>query len=188
MSLDPSDDPGVTPDELEPVERRTGEPDRRRSTRERFWLWFGFGHGRGYRDIWLLVITFFVWQSFGTLKDNRIDATRVACTKSNEQTAALNGLATALQVLVLSGAALPGDRPSPSTSTDPSKWTTLKPGPLSMQLERQYPDLPTAQERLERAKANAGTLESKKVTPRNCQYDVDLIRGDATPTPAPKRP
>lgn len=186
MSLDPSEDVrGPTDAEIEAGERRRGSPDRRHYTpRQRVWLWLG--RGGGYRDVWLLVVTFFVWLSFQSLKENRVEATLGACTKSNEQTAALNELTTALQGLVLASAALPGDKPTPTSDPiDPTKWRTITAGPLSEQLTRQFPGIPTAQQRLDQARANADKLEARKVTPRDCGYEVDLVRGDVGPTPTP---
>lgn len=202
MSLDPSEDHGPTPEELEDEdERRTGVPDRRHYTpRERVWLWFG--RGGGYRDLWMVVITGLVLfavkansdrvddnkAALGAIQANRVDQTRSACAKTNEVIDSVNGLASALERLVISGAALPGDQPSPGS--DPVKWKTLKPGPLSLQLEHQFPTLPTAQKRLDQAQANATKIEDAKAAGRDCEAEVRAIAKAAavasrTPSPSP---
>lgn len=127
------------------------------------------------------------------IQRNRIEQTRTNCLKQGEIARGTNRLGTVLQTLLLAGAALPGDTPGPLKVTKPSDWRTLKPGPLSRQLEATLPGFPTAQQRLDLARANAKQIADVAVKPRNCKREVERVRrsgqpkhkGKATPTPSP---
>lgn len=149
---------------------------------------------RGYRDVWLLLITVIALiavkgngDRVTEIQASRIEQTQASCAKSNESSASLNAVIDTLQDILLSSALFPGDKPSPA-GPDKMKWKTVQPGPFSQQLARALPGLPDATTRLRDAQANAKKLEVKRVTPRNCKREVVLLRAGAppdTPTPTP---
>jgi len=145
------------------------------------WWWSPSG-GRGYRDIWLIVITGLALYGLILLGDRQdeITATRAtniqtSCVKSNENSEAINSVVTALQKIIVSGSVLPGDVPSPQ-SKDPMKWETIEPGPLSRQIKDIAPSFPDATQRLKDNKATAATLDDEKVANRNCDKEVQTVK------------
>lgn len=135
-----------------------------------------------YRDFWLICITFVLVLALKANSDqtndiqaNRIEATKASCQKYNELAGSNNESIAYIENLILSGAVLPGDEPSPADAL-PADWESIKAGPLSNQLSEQFPDFPTAQERLERAQTQASGLADTKVGPRDCAAEVEAVR------------
>jgi membrane carboxypeptidase/penicillin-binding protein PbpC len=178
-NFDPRKD-GVTPD---------NHPKRRVQDQSLWgkvkWWWSPLG-GRGYRDVWLFGITglalvaILVGRNQNSARIDDINVTRAqnlsaACQKSNENTRAINNLVNGLQLIIITGAVLPGDEPVPAKAT-PREWKTIVPGPLSKQIESLAPDFPDPQQRLEQAQATADDLENLKGSTRNCAAEVQKIQ------------
>lgn len=145
---------------------------------KRLWIYFL----RARQDLWLLAITglvlYALWQNTNTVDDidrNRLEATRIRCERSNENTIAINQVATAIQKVIVASAVLPGDRPEPPGS-DPSAWVRIEPGPLSESLARTLPELPEPTLRLRAAQDTAQTIEDVKASPDDCQAEVTAAR------------
>ena len=146
----------------------------------RFWA-FVWQH-KLYRDFWLICITGLVVVALASnqtqtddIQANRIEATETSCKKYNELAGSNNASISYIENLILSGAVLPGDEASPA-GVKPADWTSIKAGPLSKQLSAQFPDLPTAEERLANAQEQASGLADTKVSPRDCEAEVDAVR------------
>lgn len=146
-------------------------------------LVFWWGPGRGYRDIWLLIITIFVYiavhntaNQTNSIQQNRISQVADSCKKSNQTTIAVNDAFRTLQLLVVAGSAAPGDIPMPRGEINPLKWTYIKAGPLSKTVSRTIPGYPGPTARLKLAKRQAATLNSKKVPLRNCKAEIAAIK------------
>lgn len=143
------------------------------------WVW----HHKIYRDVWLIVITFFVWQAAQANKDrvddiqtSRIEATANSCRKSNENTLAVNAEFTFIQTLILQGAVFPGDETLPKGEANPLKWTGMIPGPLSLSFQKQFPDFPSPDQRFKDSEHRAKALGARKVSLRDCKAELESVR------------
>lgn len=163
--------------ESEPTERneRTADDHPGNRLTDHGWLVVLWRH-KLYRDVFLVIFAFVIWQGFAAIQESRESATQKSCDAFNDAVASVNALSRVTQGLILAGAALPGDTPGPQ-NVDPEEWKTLAPGPLSRQLEKQYPDFPSSQERLDRAKANAKRLEATHVVERDCAKELNEVKG-----------
>ena len=147
------------------------------------WWWSPEG-GRGYRDVWLIIITGLCLYAVilngdrvDDINKTRADNLALSCKKSNENSAGINGLSTALQKIIVGGALLPGDVPSPK-SDNPLDWKTIEEGPLSGQIQTLAEDFPDATARLESAKKDAQTLEDQEVAARDCDKEVQTVQSN----------
>lgn len=164
-----------TPDN-HPKERYT---DNGWKSRLRNW----WGPGRGYRDLWLFLISFFVFlavsensQQTDYIQESRISQTLTSCEKANESIASSNLAWTTLQRIVLTSQLNPGDKPLPEGEDDPFKWTGIENGPLSQQIRRSIPGFPDGTERLRRANDQIAELEKNKIVQRNCEAEVEAVK------------
>jgi hypothetical protein len=150
-----------------------------------FWVrtkeWWSLRGGRGYRDVWLLIITGLVLVALSAdsnrtdaIQQSRAESTLNNCRSFNEGFSNVNLVLVALTGIVLAGAALPGDEPIPASS-DPTMWESIKEGPLSKQIQGVAPNFPSSTERLLRAQDNASALQALKVEMRNCTEAVQKV-------------
>lgn len=135
-----------------------------------------------YRDVWLFIITVLVFLSIQAngnrvddIQASRVEATLSSCQKTNEVIAAYNHGQDLLATLVVSSVLSPGDKSLPPGQKDPFKWSGVRDGPLSLQVQKQIPGYPNATIRLKRAQAQALQLQAAKIRPRDCDSDVAKV-------------
>ena len=145
------------------------------------WWWSPEG-GRGYRDVWLIIITGLCLYAVilngdrvDDINKTRAEILQTSCGKSNENSDGVNSLITTLQQIIVSGSALPGDTPQPQTK-NPLEWESIESGPLSRQIQTLASSFPTATERLKENQETAATLEDEKVAKRDCAKEVQTVK------------
>ena len=145
------------------------------------WAW----HHKIYRDVWLFIISGLVLLALMANQDrvddiqaSRVEATLLSCNKYNEIVTASNQIFVLLRGMIVSGAALPGDSIKPGGERDPLKWESIKAGPLSKDIARQFPGFPTAGQRFDQAKQRASMIRENQIDPRNCRAEAVRVNSE----------
>lgn len=146
-------------------------------------LAYWWGPGRGYRDVWIFISTGLVLLALvlnqdrvDDIQQSRSDLTSSTCAKDNETITRVNETFRYIQGIIVGGSALPGDFIDPAGEENPLKWRSIDPGPLSQQIQKQFPAFPSAQQRFEKSKDRAAELEEKKVAQRDCAAEVKAVQ------------